>query len=1250
MSKFKGLVLLSIFLYLFLTTNSFASIHKSWELIKENKYDDAYKLCEEIVKNESNEKFDALVLMVILNDIKYDYKENVKIFYQLFDTNVDINPFYATIFSLNTINSIPIYEKNELIEFLQFALESNKLNSKNQAWTLEHISRHYFYNNNTAQGIKFGKNIGGIYKWQALGTFENISESGFEGNDEVVDHAETEYVFKNKNNASIKWFDLIEPYEGNWINLQNYFITDNSIIFAQTFCKSPSKRKAQFRIGTSGSIKVWVNDQLVISESEERNNGIDTYKSYINLEQGYNRILLQIGSSEINNSNFFARITDLDGNPTTDLVYSKTYNKYPKKDGENISIISSETEDYFKNSINNNPQNINNYFLLSSYFVINGKASQASELLDKANEIAPDCDLLKYNWLAVYNVLNNKIGYSKIYEQLKESKMKIPLILKELFNDALTKEDFVEAEKQINNIDSFLMNKSTIFNLKIALYLKKGEYEKTMRLIQEAYDAYPYDYDVFRMKILYEKEVLKNLNSTINIAKDYLDKYRNFNVFSLLLNLYLEDGNYDNFVTLANDFYESNPSDLYSLYQLGNFNFGRSQYDKASNYFSKCIEIAPYVSNYHFVLGNALKEMDMVDEARNEYERALELNSYNYDARKVLRIIQDKKTAFEYFTTPNIREIYKENKDKYLNSDNNAAILYEEVQRVIYKGSAYEEKNFLLIQVLTLDGIDSFKQYYIPNDNNQEYRIDKAEVLKNNGNIIKAEFEDNEIVFTNLEIGDVISIEYTLRNYSIGSLSKYFWDKQFFEYSYPLNIKKFKMLVPKDEAFEYIYHNADIKPIVEDVDIWKKYTWTVSDKENRKNEDYATSYNEQTESLEFSSIPNWNTINEWYFNLYNSKTKSTFETNQVIKKIFPFGVPLDTLETLKEIYKYVVKEIRYSYVPFRQSGLIPQRAADVINTKIGDCKDVSTLFVALCKDVGINCNIALVSTRDFGRDYLNLPSILFNHVIATIDVKGTTYYIELTSDYLPFGTLSYGILGSQILEINPHKKTDIKQLYPENRPLSRVERTSTLKVNSNYILKSVNTIKTANDAASMRSSYRELNEDEKKVKMSKAIGRDVNNITLNHLKFDDNLFSIHDTLSYSYGYIMNDPFINIGNMKSFVIPFSDKENPMEVLTTENRLYDFDLWYMFETDIYSEKLSIELPSDMELVEIPNNIMMNKDFAEYKLTFEKLENRIEVSRILMFKKDYIPKTQFKEFKEFMNSIIKHDKPQLLLKSKT
>ena len=91
---------------------------------------------------------------------------------------------------------------------------------------------------------------------------------------------------------------------------------------------------------------------------------------------------------------------------------------------------------------------------------------------------------------------------------------------------------------------------------------------------------------------------------------------------------------------------------------------------------------------------------------------------------------------------------------------------------------------------------------------------------------------------------------------------------------------------------------------------------------------------------------------------------------------------LTDLQKARTIYDFIEANVSYSNVPFMHGPIIPQKASRTLNTKLGDCKDVSTLFVALCNEVGLKANLILVDTRDNGERHLNLPSVDFNHCIA----------------------------------------------------------------------------------------------------------------------------------------------------------------------------------------------------------------------------------------------------------------------------
>lgn len=65
------------------------------------------------------------------------------------------------------------------------------------------------------------------------------------------------------------------------------------------------------------------------------------------------------------------------------------------------------------------------------------------------------------------------------------------------------------------------------------------------------------------------------------------------------------------------------------------------------------------------------------------------------------------------------------------------------------------------------------------------------------------------------------------------------------------------------------------------------------------------------------------------------------------------------------------------------------KARDVLVNKIGDCKDVSTLGIAMLREVGITAHYVLVNSGDEERRGNIPPSIDFNHCIVAVE-NGTS--------------------------------------------------------------------------------------------------------------------------------------------------------------------------------------------------------------------------------------------------------------------
>src|SRR5690606_18407774 len=122
---------------------------------------------------------------------------------------------------------------------------------------------------------------------------------------------------------------------------------------------------------------------------------------------------------------------------------------------------------------------------------------------------------------------------------------------------------------------------------------------------------------------------------------------------------------------------------------------------------------------------------------------------------------------------------------------------------------------------------------------------------------------------------------------------------------------------------------------------------------------------------------------------------------------------------------------------FRQSNIVPQKPMVTISTKLGDCKDLSTLFYTLAKKADLKSELVLVNTRENGENTMQIPSTQFNHCIVKIDIDGEPMFQELTDSKLPFGTMPEYLYNSQALVIpTTNTKTDKNDLI--HIPLTRL--------------------------------------------------------------------------------------------------------------------------------------------------------------------------------------------------------------------
>ncbi|MEL7221763.1 MAG: transglutaminase domain-containing protein, partial [Bacteroidota bacterium] len=354
-------------------------------------------------------------------------------------------------------------------------------------------------------------------------------------------------------------------------------------------------------------------------------------------------------------------------------------------------------------------------------------------------------------------------------------------------------------------------------------------------------------------------------------------------------------------------------------------------------------------------------------------------------------------------------------------------------------------------------------------------------------------------------------------------------------------------------------------------------------------------------------------------------------------------------EKVQTIYNYILENIRYRSVAFLQSGLIPQKASTTISEKQGDCKDVSTLFVALCKTQGIDANLVLVNTRNNGHRQMMLPSIDFNHCIAKVALAGEEHFLELTSENLPFGVGGPSTHRTFVLDIpqQVEKTAQASILEPDNLLLDKVIRETEVSFSDGNMIVSKKSMKTGNAASSMRETYENIGADMQYKNMQEAINSEAPGVKLLEVAFQEGLNDNSPAIHYTYSYRIPDVFTDISDLKIFELPFADNLSNPSFLSTDERVYPIELWEYFGRDLEKESLSIEIPEGYTLADGMESETLETKNIRYQLDLKTEAGRLLITRQFELLDDIVLPEDYPDFKTTLEQVVKSDNRKIAFK---
>ncbi len=1243
-NRYKLLFTISLSLFI-LTTHAQSAYQKGWDSFLNNHRAEARSFFIEATNDKKTES-DAYLSLSLLSNAEGKTEEAFNFWTKFCNTSPQTDALLYTSshfpFAFSARNAL----KNEKLELLRSLHEKEGLNGYVKALMQMSLGYHYQGVKDNQKAKELFRSTGMLYDWQILGKFDNTSGGGFHKDWGAVEKASTAEKFTNELGAEVHWFYPGENQSDGWFYPTHHLDSPSSITYAQCFVNSQATLDAILNIGVSGSIKAWINDALVISIEDERNTGIDVYATQIKLNKGYNRILLQLGDGEVSSANFYVRFTDNNGHPIKGLTHTHTYNKYNKgRNNKSLHINEFYPEKELKHFIQENQENVLYTYMLVEQYLLNDKTDEAMELLFLLLTRFPTSSLL-------HSKLSEAFSRSKNHTYATQEMEAILSYDPDSFAGLTMLIGIAQESNKVNEVKKLYekliqLYGESPYSIRIDQWIASQEnnLQKRRSIAQKQYEKHPESFEMMNNLYQITENLLKDSKGAKQIIENYYNQYQNDYATQVLSSIYMKEGDSEKALMLLEELIEKAPYNSGYYLNYGYTLLNMQRYDKALDIANRLMKVSPFNASTYMLIAKIHKEKGDNEEAIANFEKTLYYYPGYFEALDQLRLLGARKELEEYFPKNKLDSLISiaGNYEDY--PEDHSLIILETNDNLHHTGGAQEKHKELAVKIFNQSGIDTWKEYWIQTFSGEYLIIDKAEIIKPNGQKTRAESNGGQVVFTGLEIGDVLHLDYRIKSYFYNTLATKFAETHLFQGLVPYLYSRHTLALPHDLSFDYQFANGNLEPTITQFDNKKLYKWEAYNQPSIKSEPYMAAPRDVAPTLVYSNYPDWEFIRKWYQDLTANKFKADFILKNAVANILEGKENVSDTQKAKLFYEYIIKNISYINTRFTQDNLIPQKASHTLSTRLGDCKDVATLFTAMCKIVGIDANVILVSTKG-GNDYnkLLLPSIAFDHAIAELNADGKRYILELTSDKLPFGSVYEMLLESNMLSIKtPNKKGKdyLERVRVPHRTPNNITRYSQITMKDNGFQIKYKATAYGSLSAHLRNQYADLGIEEQRKDFNEAAAERYKAKTaISNLEFE-NLNNLEDSATYSYNLFAENMLHDLANMKIFKLSWADGKHDLKELALENRKFPFLNWAYNVGDVMKEIIMVSIPEGMRLLETPEDIYLECANASYSLRFDSSQKGIfKVTREFISKTEIVSVEEYPAFSKFMSDVSMSD----------
>lgn len=421
------------------------------------------------------------------------------------------------------------------------------------------------------------------------------------------------------------------------------------------------------------------------------------------------------------------------------------------------------------------------------------------------------------------------------------------------------------------------------------------------------------------------------------------------------------------------------------------------------------------------------------------------------------------------------------------------------------------------------------------------------------------------------------------------------------------------------------------------------YVWRYGETPALKLEEGMPHINDIAPRLRYSSIASWDDVYTWYKALAKGRYTPDAHIEEAVHRLTK---NLTTEEAkIRAIYHFVASNIRYVGIELGQGAYQPSPAAEVFQKQYGDCKDKTTLLIAMLDLAGIRAYPVLMNPAPYERVDIELPALnQFSHMIAAIHApEGGYIWLDATSQTCSYRDLPYTDQGRKgfLIGETRGKFVDIPIFPPESNQL--VSKTEFVLNDDGSVQGTLHIQTRGQYNLNARWTYQQVQPSALKTFLATELSQQFPGIQIEWYDIAD-LGNLNVPVEISIGFHVENYATRLENEMLLHLPIDEFAEYAAMVVAPQRAYSLDLGYPTRLE---KEIRIRLPEGWTAA-LPEDIHHATDFAELTRHYKQVENLITYKLTFTLKSRTLPATAYPEAKLFFTQLASEDGSRLLLRT--